>query len=332
MARDHRRGSDSFRALIGKPGVVYVLSNDGLRHGWFKIGCSTRSGQARAFDLNNDANTGTPGAFRCIYQQRTLDCGTAEQEVFARLRQHRRGKWGQEFFEVELTLAKSTIELVCSEVDKWQGLPASNSPLSTDQQPAAPNTGVPAEPRLASQLPLTSPSTLAERSRPIRLRWVLGVGVVAVLVWLTFGPGAKSPSPIYGKPASTTSPTSTKSKARERSNEPVNVKSSDDSKHATQQASSTGVPARNNAEKALHSIAPGVTTDSGDGSTSGTNELSGTPVESSSISSDSRTKARDVNPTGLNRVEPAPVDSTCSSERFMQDPIAYNRCLSNQRP
>ncbi len=112
------RSGGGYRQNHGQPGVVYVLANDGLREGWFKIGCSRRSGAARAFDLNVDAGTGTPGSYRCIFECRTLNCGLAEQRVFAHLSKQRRGKWGQEFFEVSLEHAKATIESACAEVDE----------------------------------------------------------------------------------------------------------------------------------------------------------------------------------------------------------------------
>jgi len=102
--------------------VVYILSNDGLREGWLKIGCSTRSGAARAFDLNADATTGTPGAYRCVFEFRTVDCGLAERRVFERLADVRSGKWGQEFFVVELSLARTLVEEVCRTVDLEKSL------------------------------------------------------------------------------------------------------------------------------------------------------------------------------------------------------------------
>ena len=121
MSEWHRyrrgNGTGGFDQNIGVAGVVYILGNDGFRDGYYKIGCSRRSGRARAFDLNIDANTGTPGSFSCVFEQRTVDCGRAERLVFERLRQYRTGKPGQEFFEVGLDLARQTISSVCAEVD-----------------------------------------------------------------------------------------------------------------------------------------------------------------------------------------------------------------------
>jgi hypothetical protein len=109
--------ASDYRQNHGRPGVVYILENPGLRQGWWKIGCSTRSGHHRARDLNEDAATGTPGAFQCVYEFRTLDCGLAEERVFARLVNERRGKRGQEYFEVELAQAQEVIASTCLAVD-----------------------------------------------------------------------------------------------------------------------------------------------------------------------------------------------------------------------
>ena len=101
----------------GVSGVVYILTNPGLREGFLKIGCSRYSGKKRAEDLNLKANTGTPGIFKCIYEKKTQDCGRAEQEVFKVLATYRRGKKHQEFFEVSSDFAKKIIDEVCDVID-----------------------------------------------------------------------------------------------------------------------------------------------------------------------------------------------------------------------
>lgn len=112
------RHNAKYRKNDGVPGVVYILDNPGLRDGFYKIGCSRISGSKRANDLNNDANTGTPGTFRCIFEWRTKNCGKAEERVFKKLSNHRQGKWGQEFFSIDLEIAKATIIAVCKEIDE----------------------------------------------------------------------------------------------------------------------------------------------------------------------------------------------------------------------
>lgn len=119
-------GSEDIYAVGGgvmrQPGVVYILTNPGLREGWFKIGCSTLSGASRAEALNRDANTGTPGLFECIFECLTHDCGTAEIQVFELLAAQRRGKRGQEFFEIPAGEARVIIERTCERVDQSLGL------------------------------------------------------------------------------------------------------------------------------------------------------------------------------------------------------------------
>lgn len=110
-------GAGGFRQNHGVAGVVYILENPGLARGLHKIGCSRRSDAARAADLNREASTGTPGMFRCVHEIRTRDCGVAEQAVFAELKAFRRGKRGQEYFEVQVEHALEVITRICRNVD-----------------------------------------------------------------------------------------------------------------------------------------------------------------------------------------------------------------------
>jgi hypothetical protein len=119
------KSSDDYRQNHGVPGVVYILENPGLKAGYLKIGSSRHSGAARAEAMNKDANTGTPGLFRCIFECGTQDCGWAEERVHdifhekrrGKFGENKRGKWGQEFFEVDFAEAKKTIAQVCRSID-----------------------------------------------------------------------------------------------------------------------------------------------------------------------------------------------------------------------
>jgi hypothetical protein len=102
----------------GVPGVIYILGNAGFAEDYYKIGCSRYSGEKRARSLNEDATTGTPGEFFCIFEYRTFDCGLAEKRVFKHLDSYRAGKKGQEYFRVKLDLAKAHIIAECQKVDK----------------------------------------------------------------------------------------------------------------------------------------------------------------------------------------------------------------------
>jgi hypothetical protein len=127
-----------FRTNHGKRGVVYVLENPGLREGWRKIGCSTRSGSQRAKELNADANTGTPGVFHCVFECETIDCGLAEQRVFQSLAEARRGKFGQEYFEVSLDEAKLKILKICRHINEENSPPPPPPPPSSAALAPAP--------------------------------------------------------------------------------------------------------------------------------------------------------------------------------------------------
>ena len=152
------RGRDrGFSQNLGKPGVVYILVNDAFSPDFIKIGCSTRSGHARASDLNADANTGTPGLFRSVFEHRTVDCGLAEKKVFVELHAHRKGKWGQEFFALNADHAKPVITQVCISVDqeaklRWERLEAARAaqPQASTPSPA------PIQPTVTMTLPLNT--------------------------------------------------------------------------------------------------------------------------------------------------------------------------------
>lgn len=103
-----------YDANDGRPGVVYILANEALREGIYKIGQSTRSGYARASELNAEGRTGMPSLYRCVYQVRVDDCGRAEKLVHQELY---RDHVSKEFFRVDLARAKVLIERVCREVN-----------------------------------------------------------------------------------------------------------------------------------------------------------------------------------------------------------------------
>jgi hypothetical protein len=105
--------SKNFTRNHGRKGYVYILKNDALQPGLFKIGQSTRSGKVRASELNKEATTGLPAEYRCVYEKFTVDCGRAELAVHQQLAAYRRGKWGQEFFAVDLAIAKRVVTEVC---------------------------------------------------------------------------------------------------------------------------------------------------------------------------------------------------------------------------
>lgn len=117
MARTSTRKkyTGNFDQNDGVEGVVYILRNEAFKENWLKIGQSRHSGHVRARDMNKVASTGLPAHHVCVYECRTLDCGTAEKAVFQELRAYRKGR--QEFFEVDIEIAKSVINRVCNEMN-----------------------------------------------------------------------------------------------------------------------------------------------------------------------------------------------------------------------
>jgi len=156
-----RGAGGGFRKNHGQAGVVYILENPGLAAGWFKIGCSRHSGAKRAQDLNSDANTGTPGLFKCIFEVATLDCGRAEQAAFEDLALARKGKWGQEYFMVDLDVAKVAIRRACKAADEhWNRTfvppPPPPAPIQPPPAPAPRPTPAP--------VPATAPAVATRAS------------------------------------------------------------------------------------------------------------------------------------------------------------------------
>jgi hypothetical protein len=113
----------------GLPGVVYVLYNEAMRHGIFKIGQSTRSGAHRASDLNRTVGTETPKMFVCVFEAKTFDCGRAEKAVHRRLDAFRLTR--QEYFEVDLDLVK---QIILEECEKHTPATVAESNLRATQE------------------------------------------------------------------------------------------------------------------------------------------------------------------------------------------------------
>jgi hypothetical protein len=114
--------TSKYKQNDGKKGVVYILTNPALQNNFYKIGQSTRSGAIRAIELNKQSTTAMPAEYTCIFEYQTIDCGKSERLVHKILAAYRRGKGGQEFFNVEIKLAKKTIKKVCDEINKQKNL------------------------------------------------------------------------------------------------------------------------------------------------------------------------------------------------------------------
>lgn len=112
--RFRKRSRANYDQNDGVAGVVYIIVNQAFAlNNLIKVGCSRRSGAARADELNKDATTGIPAEYECVWECKTLDCGRAEKKIHNALSKCRRGKWGQEWFNVDLDEAKSVIIKIC---------------------------------------------------------------------------------------------------------------------------------------------------------------------------------------------------------------------------
>jgi hypothetical protein len=344
--RRRSEGTASFGQNHGVPGVVYILLNDGLALNYCKIGCSSRSGRVRAAELNKDANTGTPGIFRCIFEHRTLDCGRAERMVFQRLAQYRRGKRGQEFFEIDQGHAKGVVAAVCREIDALQHRTAPPRPVNA----AFPKPGEASRSAGSSSAPAAmhpAPVGLVAGSgqhRPAPKPWAWGVGcLVLIFLGMTYldRPGATVKQ--TSAPAQVVKP-STPPRARElplasevAATKPAEPRVAPE-KSATSTAGLSGLPEENAPPgEARHEFSPA-------------REL--TPDERQSIESvcshakynlgpaaylDCKQKHRDsvldteaVSLTGLSEEELSSIRSACSSAKFNAGPQAYKQCLQAQ--
>lgn len=110
-----RHTTRNYNQNYGKPGVVYILRNEAFKENWLKVGQSTRSGHKRAEEINRDAGTGLPKHHFCVFEYQTNDCGRAEKAIHKRLASYRKGN--QEYFEVDIALAKEVIFQECSRLN-----------------------------------------------------------------------------------------------------------------------------------------------------------------------------------------------------------------------
>jgi hypothetical protein len=162
--------------VTGRPGVVYVLVNPAFTTGLIKIGASTRSGVVRAQELNEQARTSTPAEFRCVHEVRTSDCGTAERLAHRWLADFRRGGWGQEYFDADLTLVRDLVTRACRLVDDIGAHAASRAlcPISFDPLEW---TGSPAPLATAASEPAEGWAP-ADTTLPFVTLWVVCLAVV----------------------------------------------------------------------------------------------------------------------------------------------------------
>ncbi|MES2105533.1 MAG: GIY-YIG nuclease family protein [Pseudomonadota bacterium] len=118
MTSGYRGAYREPRPNHGVPGIVYLLANQGLRAGVFKIGSTRRSGWSKAMELNRDIHNTIPGSFVCEFEMHTRDSGKALELIFEELQYCHRGRKEQDYYELELERAREVIGRICSGVDE----------------------------------------------------------------------------------------------------------------------------------------------------------------------------------------------------------------------
>jgi hypothetical protein len=290
MSHQRKKHKNNYKQNHGVPGVVYILDNPGLKAGMLKIGCSRRSGESRARDLNFDATTGTPGTFGCVFEYRTKDCGKAEERVFQKLNPYRRGKWGQEYFEVALAKAKETIIHVCTVVDSEtkKYLPPPNTIQVGDFSNA--KFGSKYIPISNAPPIVTSSISREHATRTPRVRWLWRALAVIIPLWIIFGT-KNIINPLRKEPVS---------------NSHNNVSKTDISSPTVETSNSLNV------SKSLKS------------------NISSPREESSDLKSTGREERVQINMSDLTRDEQSSIESVCAEAKVFKGPVAYNRCVSKQ--
>lgn len=115
--------------MHGTPGTIYILQNDGLRQGLYKIGATRRSGVSKAMELNRDQQQTIPGSYECVFELHTKDCGRALDEILKLFQQHRCGKRNQDFYNLDLDNAAEKIANIIALINR-QGIIQQQQTLS----------------------------------------------------------------------------------------------------------------------------------------------------------------------------------------------------------
>lgn len=104
--------------MHGTPGTIYILENDGLRKGLYRIGATRRSGVSKAMELNRDNLHTIPGNYECVFELHTKDCGQALDEILKEFQHHRRGKKSQSFYDLDLDVAADKIANIIANINR----------------------------------------------------------------------------------------------------------------------------------------------------------------------------------------------------------------------
>ena len=103
--------------LHGTPGTIYILQNDGLRSGLYRIGATRRSGVSKAMEFNRDAHNMLPGNYECVFELHSKDCGMALEVIGKKFASQRHGKKNLDFYQLDLDEATNTIISIIAEIN-----------------------------------------------------------------------------------------------------------------------------------------------------------------------------------------------------------------------
>ncbi|MFO0884836.1 MAG: GIY-YIG nuclease family protein [Pirellulales bacterium] len=321
MPRNQKSQRFYYDQNFGVAGVVYILANRGLQTGWFKIGCSRRSGKIRASELNFDANTGTPGEYVCVYEAATDDCGRAEQSVFQELAKHRRGKRGQEFFEIDLEIAKRCVEKACKAFqtpDSRMGPEA--GPKASQNQGAKDSETVQS---FESASRTISPSSF-QRSKRHSWKTIAAVGVIALFASKAVN---QEHTPLLSRPITHETTVSSAQKAPQAKAIAVSVgdgqsQRTDKNKHPASTALTSNTDSMTSFESASIDRVCGFA-----------KQLNG-PAAYYQCQKDKiaalRSVKRSFDWAGVSESEVASINSVCGIKNQLDGPAAYYQCVDSK--
>jgi len=115
--RNYRTLPQEPKFLHGTPGTIYILQNDGLREGLYRIGATRRSGVSKAMEFNRDTQNMLPGSYECVFELHSKDCGAALEAILKKFEMCRHGKRNQDFYQLEIEEASNTIVSIIAEIN-----------------------------------------------------------------------------------------------------------------------------------------------------------------------------------------------------------------------
>ncbi|MFZ6690538.1 hypothetical protein [Undibacterium sp. SXout20W] len=131
--------------LHGTPGTIYILQNDGLRPGLYRIGATRRSGVSKAMEFNRDTQNMLPGTYECVFELHAKDCGAALEVILRQFETYRHGKKNLDFYQLDLEQASNEIVSIIADINtvaveraksRQQHAPESMRHLLPDLEPA----------------------------------------------------------------------------------------------------------------------------------------------------------------------------------------------------